>query len=82
MHQINHLPPERMTPEEFVTESMARHGIASLPLSDRHIWTTGKLPLIHHDPFDRLLVAQAIEEGIVILTPDPKIHAYPVRALW
>jgi PIN domain nuclease of toxin-antitoxin system len=74
--------PLRISPEEFVAESLERHGIQSLHLSDRHIWTTGKLPPIHHDPFDRLLVAQAIEESMVILTPDPKIHAYPVRTIW
>lgn len=72
----------KFSPEEFVAESLKRHRIDTLALAEQHIWTTGKLPMIHQDPFDRLLIAQAIEEGLVIVTPDPKIHAYPVRALW
>ena len=73
--------PLRIPPDEFVAESLGRHGIQSLQLEDRHIWTTGKLPLIHQDPFDRFLIAQAIEKGLPILTPDQKIHAYPVRTI-
>jgi PIN domain nuclease of toxin-antitoxin system len=37
---------------------------------------------LHRDPFDRLLVAQAIDGGMTIATPDPAIRAYPVAALW
>ncbi len=74
--------PLAMPPAEFVAESFSKHRIDPLRLEDRHIWTTGKLPPLHHDPFDRLLVAQAIEEGMVLVTPDPKIHPYPVRTLW
>ena len=74
--------PLSMPAEEFITTSLERHQIGMLPLADRHIWTTGKLSLLHDDPFDRLLVAQAIEEGMVLVTPDPKIRLYPVRTIW
>jgi len=40
------------------------------------------LPRIHDDPFDRLLVAQAIVHGLTLVTPDPEIHKYAVRVLW
>ena len=43
-------------------------------------WTT--LPPLHRDPFDRLLLSQSICKGLVILTPDPFIYAYPVRWEW
>lgn len=74
--------PLSSPPETFIRESLEKHGIAFLPLGNEAIWTTGKLPPLHHDPFDRLLVAQAIHEGMALVTPDCKIHAYPVRAIW
>jgi PIN domain nuclease of toxin-antitoxin system len=42
----------------------------------------GKLPALHSDPFDRMLVAQAIVHGMTILTPDPEIERYTVRVFW
>jgi len=42
----------------------------------------GRLPELHWDPFDRMLVAQAIVHGMTILTPDPEIEQYAVRVLW
>lgn len=74
--------PLTSQPEDFIAESRERHGIGTLDLSDAHIWTTGKLPPLHHDPFDRLLIAQAIHEGMVLITPDRQIHPYPVRVIW
>ena len=41
-----------------------------------------KLPRLHADPFDRLLVAQAVVNGMTILTPDAEIEQYAVRTLW
>ena len=40
------------------------------------------LPLIHGDPFDRLLIAQAIDLGLTLVTADKAIHRYPVPTLW
>jgi PIN domain nuclease of toxin-antitoxin system len=40
-----------------------------------------ELEMVHRDPFDRLLIAQAIEEGLTLLTADDRIPAYPVRCL-
>ena len=47
-----------------------------------YIFAKEKLPLLHGDPFDRLLIAQSVHEGMPLLTPDPKIHPYPVRVIW
>ncbi len=41
-----------------------------------------KLPLIHRDPFDRMLVCQALEEGIPIVSRDPLIASYPIQTVW
>jgi PIN domain nuclease of toxin-antitoxin system len=41
-----------------------------------------RLPQLHRDPFDRMLIAQAIALGLAIVTPDPLITQYPVRVIW
>jgi len=40
------------------------------------------LPLLHADPFDRILVSQAIVHGLTIVTPDPLVTQYPARTFW
>ena len=74
--------PLTLEPKVFVREATERHGITLLPLANEAICTTGKLPLLHNDPFDRLLIAQAIQNGLVLVTPDQDIHSYPVRVIW
>jgi PIN domain nuclease of toxin-antitoxin system len=41
-----------------------------------------KLPALHADPFDRMLVSQAIVHGLTIVTPDPLVTQYPARTMW
>lgn len=53
-----------------------------LPIEKLHCQKLGGLPFLHGDPFDRLLIAQAIVEGMTLLTADASIHQYPVPALW
>jgi len=48
----------------------------------QHVAALENLPRIHNDPFDRMLIAQAITEGLTIVTPDPIFSAYPVSVLW
>lgn len=74
--------PLTIPPQEFISRALTTFGLTYLPIEDAHLWAKGKLPLLHRDPFDRLLIAQAIHEGMAIVTPDPRIHSYPVRALW
>lgn len=47
-----------------------------------HVYQVAKLPLIHKDPFDRLLVSQAIVEGMTLVTKDRVIREYPVAVMW
>lgn len=53
------------------------NGYSELPILSKHVVATGTLPPIHKDPFDRLLVAQAIVEGITLLTADARVAEYP-----
>jgi len=80
-HGRGRLPLPR-PPRVAVPAAIERLGLDYRTLDDETVYTLEKLPPIHRDPFDRLLVAHAIHEGLPILTPDPKIHAYPVRTIW
>jgi PIN domain nuclease of toxin-antitoxin system len=57
-------------------------GIAILELEDRYILRTETLPYPHSDPFDRILIAQALEEGLTILTSDADIPLYAAPTVW
>jgi PIN domain nuclease of toxin-antitoxin system len=61
----------------LIRSSMLQNGYAELDVSGRHVIAITGLPPIHKDPFDRLLIAQAIVEGITLLTADPVIARYP-----
>lgn len=74
------LLPER--PDIFIPMVREASGIASLEIDEESALHAGKLPALHADPFDRMLVAQAIVHGMTILTPDPQIERYAVRVLW
>jgi PIN domain nuclease of toxin-antitoxin system len=53
------------------------HGYSELPITADHALAVDMLPPIHKDPFDRILVAQAMIEGITLLTADPIVASYP-----
>jgi PIN domain nuclease of toxin-antitoxin system len=55
---------------------------AELRIGFEHTRRAGTLPPIHRDPFDRMLVAQALEEGLTIVTRDPAIGRYAAPTLW
>ena len=58
------------------------YGFDELPVGFAHAELVRSLPPLHKDPFDRILVAQAIVEGLTILTRDPLIAAYSVPVVW
>jgi PIN domain nuclease of toxin-antitoxin system len=80
-HGLGRLPLPA-PPSDFVPEMRQRHQIASLALCEDATLLLGKLPAIHRDPFDRMLICQATVDGLVLLTPDQQIASYPVRTLW
>ena len=67
---------------QYVPKQRNAHGYLELPFDEPAALRAGRLPPLHKDPFDRMLVCQAIEHGLVILTPDAHISQYPVRTVW
>lgn len=65
-----------------LSEAVAAAGLPFLPIDERHAKLAGELPLLHRDPFDRMLVAQAKIESLVIVTADAEIPRYDVSVLW
>ena len=80
-HQVGRLALPR-PPERFLPEQRERHGFLSLPVDEASVLQLTRLPPLHKDPFDRMLVCQAIEHSMTLLTPDPLIAQYPVRISW
>jgi len=69
-------------PVRYIPAVRSRHRISPLALDEEAALQLPKLPGLHRDPFDRMLVCQAIAHGLDIVTPDPAITQYPVRTLW
>jgi len=67
--------------ETYVPTRMARQGITALPITHTHALTVSTLPPHHRDPFDRLLIAQAIVERLPILTADAAFDRYGVEVI-
>ncbi len=70
--------------EVFIAEGIDGNDFEILPLEVRHAAALATLPFPknHRDPFDRLIVAQAMAEGIALVSVDPKLDAYPIQRLW
>jgi PIN domain nuclease of toxin-antitoxin system len=68
--------------ERFIPAMREQHGIEPLSIDEESVLQTVRLPALHRDPFDRLLVCQAIVHGLTLLTPDPLISQYPARVIW
>jgi PIN domain nuclease of toxin-antitoxin system len=66
----------------YVLRKLAENRISSLPISLDHLLALERLPMHHRDPFDRMLIAQSIEEDWPIITADPKFKQYPVQIIW
>lgn len=62
-------------------ELVAARGIEVLPVNAEHGWMLATLPMLHRDPFDRLIVAQAIVEGLTLVTRDAMIARYGVEVI-
>ena len=69
-------------PSQFVPEQRHIYAIQSLPLHESSTLLLESLPLLHKDPFDRMLICQALEHGMAILTSDEAMSQYEVQTLW
>jgi PIN domain nuclease of toxin-antitoxin system len=73
--------PLPQPPQHYLPFQRAQHQIASLPLDEASVCHLATLPAVHRDPFDRMLVCQAIEHTLTIVTVDPVFEAYPAPIL-
>jgi PIN domain nuclease of toxin-antitoxin system len=68
--------------DRFVPEQLEANAFQALPLTMRHALGLAALPDLHRDPFDRMLVAQALAEQMPLVTGDRAVAAYPVDTIW
>lgn len=79
---VTQKPPVQVPFAQFVQEAIFDNGFTILPIEPRHCDRLTTLPPHHKDPFDRLLVAQALAEDIPLVSVDPALDPYGVRRLW
>jgi len=79
-HQLGTLPlPE--PPETYLPKQRDLHQITSLVIDESSIAQLAQLPSLHRDPFDRMLICQALQNGLAIATVDAAIRAYAVTVI-
>lgn len=66
----------------FLTSELAASRVQILPVTLSHVLRVESLDMHHRDPFDRILIAQSIEENMPVLTADPLFKSYPVHLIW
>jgi len=66
----------------YVIRRLAENRIKRLPISIDHLLALERLPIHHRDPFDRMLIAQSMEEDWPIITADPMFKQYPIQVIW
>jgi PIN domain nuclease of toxin-antitoxin system len=69
-------------PRAWIPEKVSFHQLQSLALAHRAVFRSGELPRVHPDPFDRLLAAQAVEEGMTLLSPDTPLSRLGASRIW
>ena len=67
---------------DYLSAKLRANGVLVLPISVDHVKRLEGLPLHHRDPFDRILIAQSLEEKLPIITSDPWFARYPVQVIW
>ena len=68
------------TPADLIN-ALIDDGVNLQPITSVHALQLGRLPALHRDPFDRLLIAQAIVDGLTVVSADPRVLAYDVRKI-
>jgi PIN domain nuclease of toxin-antitoxin system len=76
-HALGKLPLPA-PPADYLPQQRDAHDIAPLPIDEGAMTHLAGLPALHRNPFDRMLVAQALQHGLTIATVDPEVAAYPV----
>jgi len=73
---------EMPEPARFIPAQLVANGFEALPLHLHHVLALERLPAVHRDPFDRMLVAQATVEGMAFVSADRALAGYPVELIW
>jgi PIN domain nuclease of toxin-antitoxin system len=68
--------------DHLIETQQKTNGLRVLPVYLEHVGHLAHLPAIHKDPFDRLLIAQALAEELILVSSDALLSQYPVRFLW
>ncbi|MDQ6662306.1 MAG: type II toxin-antitoxin system VapC family toxin [Chloroflexota bacterium] len=68
--------------QDFIGRHLRIGQISVLPIHARHAFRQGELPLHHRDPFDRILIAQSLEESLPLISCDPLLDSYPIERVW
>jgi PIN domain nuclease of toxin-antitoxin system len=79
--QIGKLPLPKPT-GDYLQRQLAKNAVRVLPIQLRHVLRLEQLPPHHRDPFDRILIAQSLEEELPIMTADPLMKNYAVTLVW
>ena len=66
----------------YIVKELAKNKIEVLPIKLDHVLRIESLPLHHRDLFDRILIAQSLEENLPLVTADPVFERYPAKLIW
>ena len=80
-HQMGKLPLPSAA-DDFIKQQCEKHFIEYLALDEKAVFHLSRLPNHHRDPFDKMLICQAIAHDLTILTSDKMIIQYPVSTVW
>ena len=80
-HQLGKLSLD-VSLDELIQRNIQSNHIQLLPIEFKHISHLAKLPFHHNDPFDRVIIAQAVVEQMTIISVDSAFSAYPVPVIW
>ena len=80
-HRLGQLPDASSVVSGY-GDHLRRLGVEELPVTSPHALTAGSFEIEHRDPFDRVLAAQALHEGVQLATSDPAFAAFPCAVVW
>jgi PIN domain nuclease of toxin-antitoxin system len=67
---------------DYLAEKLKMNGVSVLALNFDHVRRLEEIPLHHRDPFDRILIAQSLEEKLPLVSADPHFEKYPIQLIW
>ena len=67
---------------DYLAQKLKMNGVSVLALNFDHVRRLEEVPLHHRDPFDRILIAQSLEEKLPLVTADPHFEKYPIQLIW